>query len=95
MPQPQQPAAVILPFPRTSDPHARLRLALAGLDRAVKEQRREVARWRDGLHELRSAVTGVGVSLHTFQESLDAVAPAVADLEAQAQRLKRSAGTAG
>ena len=96
MSQPQRPAtAAILPFPRPDDPHARLRLALAGLDRAVAEQQREVARWRDGLLELRSAVAGVDVSLHTFQASLDAVAPAVAGLEAPAERLRRSAGAAG
>lgn len=94
--EPGRPAtAVILPFPCSNDPHIRLRLALAGLDRAVAEQRQEVARWRDGLLELRSAVAGIDVSLHTFKASLDAVAPAVADLEAQARQLKQSADGIG
>ncbi len=95
-PESDRPAtAVVLPFPCSDDPHVRLRLALAGLDRAVAEQRREVARWRDGLVELRSAVSGIDVSLHTFKASLDAVAPAVADLETQAQQLKRVADGIG
>ena len=87
MPEPR-PAAVVIPFPRSDDPQAQLRLALAGLNRALAEQRQEVARWRDSLNDLRSAVSSIDTSLHLFRDSLDAVAPAVSDLQAEAARLQ-------
>ena len=87
MPDPR-PASVVIPFPRSDDPQVQLRRALAGLNSALAEQRREVARWRDSLDELRSAVSSIDTSLHLFRDSLDAVAPAVSGLEAEAARLQ-------
>lgn len=86
--------SVVVPFPSITDPQARLRLALAGLERAVAAQQESVARWRASLGELQSEVRRVDASLRTFRGDLASLALAIDELGAEAGQLEHLAGSA-
>ena len=81
----RQSSAEIIPFPApvppvtpTVEPAERLRLALASLDAALKEQGAAVAQWRQSLASLRHGVAGMAGSAQRLQGQL-------ADLQHQVQ----------
>jgi hypothetical protein len=74
--------------PPADDAQERLRLALAGLDAALAEQRRAVADWRAALGALHGSVSALGGSLHGYHGALSRLQDQVGGLNSQARRLE-------
>ncbi len=77
-------SAEILPFPARpvpEDPQARLDAALAALEEALAQQRLAVGEWRGQISTLHDSMIGLGASLTTYRDSLDAVGEQVAVLQ--------------
>ena len=81
--------ATIIPFPSRAAPDAsaRLRAALADLDRALLEQREAVTQWGAALSALRGSVGGLGGAMRRYQDRLGGLQDDTAALHAQALRL--------
>ena len=81
--------ATIIPFPSRAAPDAsaRLRAALADLDRALHEQREAVTQWGAALSALRGSVSGLGGAMRRYQDRLGGLQDDTAALNAQALRL--------
>lgn len=102
MPAPSSPdsarsaGATVIPFPfrPAPDAAARLRHALADLDRALTEQREAVAEWGNALSALRGSVGGLGGTLRHYQARLGDLQNGTAALHSQALRLSAWADTA-
>ena len=88
--------ATIIPFPSRAAPDAsaRLRAALADLDRALLEQREAVTQWGAALSALRGSVGGLGGAMRRYQDRLADLGDDTAALHTQARRLSAWADTA-
>ena len=88
--------ATIIPFPTRPAPdgNARLRAALADLDRALLEQREAVTQWGAALSALRGSVDGLGGAMRRYQDRLGGLQDDTAALHAQALRLSAWADSA-
>jgi hypothetical protein len=96
VPDPTSPAgATVIAFAArpARDAAARLRAALAELDRALLEQREAVTQWGAALSALRGSVGGLGGAMRRYQDRLDGLQDDTAALNAQALRLSAWADT--
>jgi len=97
VPDPASPAgATVIPFPARPAPDAaaRLRAALAALDRALLEQREAVTQWGAALSALRGCMGELGGAMRRYQDRLDGLQTDTAALHTQALRLSAWADTA-
>jgi uncharacterized coiled-coil protein SlyX len=89
----EHPSAVIIPFPVRKaptkavavtgeiDPQTRLVNALANLNRALAEQKKAVAAFRENMGTLAATVQGLQGSLTTYQEKLGEVRGKIDDIK--------------
>ncbi len=96
--QPQH-SAEILPFPTRSptatatqapseNPTQRLQSALAALDAAVLKQRAAVTTWQAAIGDLRTTMSGLGTSLHTYRGAIGTLGDRVECLGDVARRIQ-------
>ncbi len=88
--------ATVIPFPARPAPDAaaRLRAALAELDRALLDQREAVTQWGAALSALRGSMGGLGGAMRRYQDRLGGLQDDTAALHAQALRRSAWADTA-
>ena len=102
MPAPATPdsaapaGATVIAFPARPAPDgsARLRAALADLDRALHEQREAATQWGAALSALRGSLGGLGGAMRHYQDRLGGLQDDTATLHTQALRLSAWADTA-
>lgn len=78
-------------LPREPD---RLGKALAALDGALTAQRRAIGDWCTALSDLREATRGLGESVQTYRDGLDALGTRVTALRSKAAELASRADAA-
>jgi len=84
----------VQPVAAQDDATARLRAALAALERAVAGQREAVARWRGALGELGGSVRGLHTSLQGYDDRLGALRGQLDGVSAHARALEAWADSA-